>query len=417
MFNGRINIWGNILLIATIFTLVNINIANIYFGLELAELLKKTSLVVVGICFFVGLSNATSNEKRFFVRSLPVKVFLILTAQLFVQWVIFSFAFEILVKILTAYFVVFAFFSSFFFFKFNFRARRFQVILTWILFIYLGSTILDFIGVLKSFQANRVLEYKYGFKVITGFSPNANNASLFLFNISLLLFLIDRSKLPIIGMLISILTFSRSAFLQVISFLFFTVRKKSTRILYILALVCLVGFNYKQFSEPIEQTILELDSKNKDWVYRVAFLNATGEVFKESPIIGVGFNRLSELPYWEADNFFFHNKYNLPRNIYGLEYGEVLTTSDTSITLIAEIGIVGVLMFAILFYDFNRLTRKHKLMKFNLVYIPIIFGVFQITGSVFNLSFFLPFWVLYAYLYRLDHFNSYNSFIINSIEK
>lgn len=382
------------------FYLPNSGVISIMFGADVEVILRRIVFVVLLLFSF---SIFTNNGKKLVVYLLPLFFFLI---QPFIQFFTAQLPFSIvvnIVQILCLSVLIFIAATEIDIEKDSDLISSFCKIS---LVIYLSSLPIVLFIDRTFFLGNYPLYDRFGFNPIDGYFPHHNVASFFLLNISLLLFMTKGiDKWLYLAIFFIILTTSRSGISQAIFIIIVIFGRQKHWYKYLIYLGIIILFiSLLDFIMPIiEATLLQLDYSNKDTIYRLGYIKNTVDAFSDYPIFGVGYNRLSINIYWELDNFFIYNKYSLTNRIVGTGADTAdLATSDTSITVIAELGLIGIICFGLIFKKYLSLTRANKLWKFNLVFIPIVLGIFQISGFIFTYSNFYIFWFLYGMLIKCN---------------
>lgn len=139
--------------------------------------------------------------------------------------------------------------------------------------------------------------------------------------------------------------------------------------------------------------------------YRHHYLNGALNALADYPFFGVGLDRLSLSSHWEKDAFYFHYLYNLPTQIPGTYNTAELSTSDSGLTLIGEMGGVGIVMICVLYFNFIYLSIKLNCKKYLYVVIQHFVYMYSAPSWLFNVFFSFPFWFLYGILI----FKKYNN--------
>lgn len=273
-----------------------------------------------------------------------------------------------------------------------------------VLFVAIVSLVIDGLGY-ADFFAGRYSDYlpeRFGFKQLHGFMPWPNAMANLLLMFGLIQQIFKPKALAFrIGYFAIISTFTRSAIAAAFALFFITFDKSRLKMLptkpslavgfFILVIITFLSFR------SVKDSVDEF--RRPDAVYRLQYVSASMKSMIDYPIFGVGLGRLSERSLWEKDNFKFQNKYGLDDSITSYRNGTVdMGGSDTSVTLLAEIGLVGLILFAFQFVWFVRIAIKTGNMEYLLIFIPLVMLFYSTAGVIFSFNVGVFYWFLFGKL-------------------
>lgn len=269
-----------------------------------------------------------------------------------------------------------------------------------LIYAAIASLVLDALGYADIFTGRykSLLTERYGLRQLHGFMPwqNPMAALLVVFGV-LQQILKPKSVAHKIGYLATIATFTRAYILASLILFMTGLRGRGKRIFVGALLVILAYLSFNKVKEDTSEIV------SPDTVYRLQYVWASTEVMSDYPIFGIGLGRLSDSAAWKPDKYFFHNKYEMPKEMYS--YTSVnakesieMATSDTGLTLFAEIGIIGFLLLVYQFVWFARIAIKTNSREFMLILIPMAATFYSTPGLFFSFTFGVFYWFLYGML-------------------
>jgi hypothetical protein len=245
-----------------------------------------------------------------------------------------------------------------------------------------------------------VLE-RFGFRQLHGFMPWQNTmATLLVISSVLLQINRDKSSASKIGYFATFATLTRGYIISAIVLMIISMKSRLKRLLVMAA--CFF-FIVSWFGMITESTYELADSSS---VYRVQHIIGSINVLADYPILGVGLARLSEASAWKLDQFFFQASYGMPITLFATDAAGIIDmgTSDTSVTLLGEIGIFGTILFGFQFYWYVKLAIANN-KKYLLVLVPIAITFYSTAGIMFSYGFGVFYWYLFGQLIAMNNEN------------
>jgi len=265
-------------------------------------------------------------------------------------------------------------------------------------FIYAAtlSLVVDALGYGDIFAGRykEALLERFGVKQLHGFLPwpNAMATLLVVFGV-IQQILKPKTVAYKIGYLSTIATLTRTYILASLVLLVTSIKGRGKKIL---VGALLFFLSYLSFG-ALKESTYELISP--DTVYRLRYVWASFDVMNDYPIFGIGLGRLSDAAIWKNDKFSFHNHYGMPSELYTRAQGSwEMASSDTSLTIFAEIGFIGTLLLVLQLFWFIRIAIKTNSREFMLVLIPMAASFYSTAGMLFSFTFGVFYWFLYGML-------------------
>jgi hypothetical protein len=269
-------------------------------------------------------------------------------------------------------------------------------IITVIIYAAIASIILDALGWANIFAGRykEMLDVRYGVRQLHGFMPWPNAmATLFVVFGILQQVLKPNSVAYKIGYLATIGTITRAHIISTLILFVFSLKGRSKKIFVCVVFVILAYVS----SSAVKESTYEI--VNPDTVYRLQYTWASFQVLTDYPIFGVGLGRLSDFVLWKYDKFSFHHQYSIPSEFYTSAKGTwEMASSDTSMTLFAEIGGIGSLLFLLQLVWFIKIAFKTDRKKYMLIFIPIFLSFYSTPNIVFSFTVGIFYWFLFGIL-------------------
>lgn len=260
-----------------------------------------------------------------------------------------------------------------------------------IILLVVASIVLDLSGHAKMFSGRytAILPVRYGFSQVHGLMPWPNILATLLVVLALFSLVIGIPR-PWVYFLILLtpLTIVRAHVMSAFVSSFFIVKRKAIRFLIVLSILA----GMVAFHEEVGKSLTELDITNAQTVYRLAYVYGSFQVFEKYPALGIGLNRLSNDTIWKKDSFYWNDQFDLPTELFGTD----MSTSDTSMTMLGELGIVGVAITILLLVRFAHLAVKNDAKPFLLFLIPVFLWFYSFANLFFSYNFSLIFFMLYG---------------------
>lgn len=277
---------------------------------------------------------------------------------------------------------------------------RVYIFLSFVIYIAIASLVLDALGYADIFTGRykNILTERYGLRQLHGFMPWQNPMANLLLLFGVLQQILNPKTVAYkIGYLATLTTLVRAHIFA--SFILFVTTLRGRGQIFCVGIL-LVIFAYLSFNKVMEDTA---EFINPDTVYRLQYVLASTYVLRDYPVFGIGLGRLSDAAIWKPDKYYFHDKYGMPKELFSYtstdakEFVE-MATSDTGLTLFAEIGIVGILLLVFQFYWFVHIAFKTNCRKFILILIPMASLFYSTPGILFSCTSGIFYWFLYGIL-------------------
>jgi hypothetical protein len=269
-------------------------------------------------------------------------------------------------------------------------------IINLVIYAAIVSIILDALGCMTFFAGRykELLDVRYGVRQLHGFMPWPNGMATVIVVFGILQQILKPNSAAYkMGYVATFGTITRAYILSAVFLLIISLKSRKNKIL---AFVFLVVFAYFSSSTVKESTY---EIVNPDTVYRLQYVWASSKVLADNPIFGIGLGRLSDSVLWKYDNFSLHNQYQIPSEFYSSEKGSwEMASSDTSLTLFAEIGCIGSLLFVLQLAWFIRIAIKANSRRFLIILVPMFLPFYSTPNIFFSFTIGIFYWFLYGIL-------------------
>lgn len=257
------------------------------------------------------------------------------------------------------------------------------------------SVAIDLLGYGKVFGGSYgdFLPERLGFSQVHGFMPWPNAFATYLLVFSLLLHIFKpNSKSTWGGFVLIFPTLVRAHIVSTIVILLTAVKSRLMKIV-LVGVVLFVASN--SLSDFISDSAKELNiDEGASSVYRLSYIVNSSQALLDYPLLGVGLNRLTNRSTWEQDNFSLHNRYQLPKELFGNDMG----SSDTGLTFFYEVGLIGVVLYLFQLVHFVILAYRLNCKNYALFVVSQLLLLYSFPSIVLSVTFGIYYWFLYGNL-------------------
>lgn len=395
MINLHINIKKHILF----FVLIMPILAQQFNAHKFASLGLSLVFYMFFLYFIIMVLVKFDKDRIFFLLTSPIIVVILLF--IFIQFITIFTAnnnIELIRMALMPYLnKIFILFPTFLFgFRIHdfLRFKSYIFLVFWILLFFVLIEQIDIVNQMISGVYYQIQSDRFGWQPIHSFMPISNSFAPYLFFFLIVtVYIYNNKAFTYIIYLLSIFSSNRMSIL-IFSLAIFKVMTKAKKIFFVLLISFLIFLLSLQLNK-ILQEVSFTDEDKVNMVPRLHYIVKSFELFSDYTWFGIGLRRYSNQVFWIQENYYWQNKYGIQTDfIDEVGYKMEMAVTDTGLIFLAEIGIVGSILIALLF---AYLFYIGKVVHNEILKIYILAGLvylYNITDPFNTYVFGIAFWFI-----------------------